>query len=50
MNEISKEWTETQHSFYRFFFNEDDLIEIKEMRLYIVELMLPIIDEKKEKF
>ena len=49
MNEISKEWTETQHSFYRFFFNEDDLIEFEEMRFYIVELMLPFIDEKKEK-
>ena len=47
MNEISKEWTETKHSFYRFFFNDNDLIEIRKMRLYIVELMLPFIDEKK---
>ena len=48
IKEISKNWTKTQHSFYRFFFSWY-WCEIQLMRYYIVELLLPFIDEDEMK-
>ena len=44
IKEISKYWTKTQHSFYRFFFS-NHLNEIELIRYYIIELMLPFINK-----
>ena len=46
IKEISKYWTKTQHSFYRFFFF-NRLKEIELIRYYIIELMLPFINKKE---